>query len=160
LPKIKQKMDTLGSAPKTLVPYQDHGTIDIGFLCDAVVGAGVAVNIKAGTAGTVEIANAASDFPFGVVAIGNKVAGDRVTVKTPFKAVVVAKADGAVTHGALVYQSAYTSGRVKVKVMPAAAGAAHVDYAIGVALEAANDAADVTVGLFYQPVAIYVVAGA
>lgn len=73
---------------------------------------GTIVNLKAANVGVIEIAGAASDFPVGMVSIGNRVADERVTVKTPFVAVVACIADGGVEYGELVTSSNHPSKRI------------------------------------------------
>ena len=140
-------MDTIGSVVTTIMPYSEDHSIDLGFICDAQVNAGAIVNLKAANAGVVEVANAVGDIPM-VVSVGNKAANGRVTVKTPFVAVVKAVVDAGagVAYGAMVYQTGITSG-FKSKV----ATLAVTGYACGIALSAAADTAEITIGILRTP---------
>lgn len=102
--------------------------------------------VKLGADGKLDAALVAGDVPFGVVFTPCKKAEDYPVVVTGLSAVAVAKADGAVAIGALVYVSGFdtTGGITKVKT-------ATTELINGIVLEAGANGAEVRVGYFITP---------
>lgn len=99
--------------------------------------------VKLNSNGSVSPLAADADKPFGLAVIGNNGADERVTVLTPFVAIVNAPADGAITAGNTVQASVYANGVQKYKV--------GTTTPIGVALKSAADGADCQIGILRVP---------
>lgn len=103
--------------------------------------------LKINAQGKLDADLVAGDVPYGVVFTPNKKADEYPTVITGFSVVAVAKADGAVAVGDVVYVSGYdaTDGITKVKT-------ATTELIQGIAIEGGASGAEVRVGYLITPV--------
>lgn len=134
-------MNTLGNIKGTKITKEESYAITHSFVCDTKVENGVMVKLKAD--GEVTPVTSDADQPLGMVTVGNKAADEKVTVITPFAAVVTGEADGAVTTGQQVAQTGINTAGTNAKFKTAAAG----KYVSGIALSTAVTGAEVIVGI-------------
>jgi hypothetical protein len=93
------------TASTTVITHQNHAALELTLIngSGATLYQGQEVNIKASTNYTVELRDAGTDFPVGVVISNAVVDGDRVAVKVPFVQVLKVHAKGGtINAGAFV----------------------------------------------------------
>lgn len=141
----------LGGNSKVIVSRQEDYSIDCSFFAtgSTEIPAGSMVKIKTGGAdGEVEIVSAETDETLGIVSVGTKSIYEnqqRVTVKTPFVAIVEGVADGAVAYGDKVGQSGLEEDGKTPKYKKVTTG----NYC-GIALTTGGDTKSVVVGILRQ----------
>lgn len=138
-------MNTLGDVTaKNVMPLKGLYLLNKCFICTALVVVGQPVKLNSN--GTISPVAAATDIPLGHVVVGNgNDLENEVTVMTPYRAIILATADGAVTAGVRVSCTGVAAGRGKYKL------AVTTNYVVGQALTTAADTAEVVVGVYYNP---------
>lgn len=144
---------TLGGKSKVIIARQEDGSIDYSFFAtgETEIHEGSMVKIKTGGEdGEVENVAAETDEVLGIVTVGTKSIykeSQRVTVKTPFMAIISVIADGSVAYGDKVGQSGMASADPKrPKYKKVTAGA----YC-GIALTKGENEEEIIVGVLRQP---------
>ena len=142
-------MNTLGSTtPANIMPLEESYAIAMGFTgTDNTLTKGTPVKLNSD--GTVEIADAGSDMPIGVVVVGGKGPYEepkQVTVLTVFSAVVKGVSDAGITTGGLV-RCTGKDGSGQLKFKTAAAG----EWVTAVVIAGATNTNPVTVGILRSP---------
>lgn len=138
-------MNTLGDVTaKNVMPLEAPFLLNKCFVCTALVVVGQPVKLNSN--GTISPITAATDIPLGIVKVGNGTDLEKeVTVQTPFRAIILATADGAgVAAGVRVSCTGSASGRGKYKL------AVTTNYVQGQALTTAADTAEVVIGIYYN----------
>lgn len=142
----------LGGNSKVIIARQEDGSIDYSFFAtgSTKIPEGSMVKIKTGGAdGEVEIVAANTDETLGIVSVGTKSIYDnpqRVTVKTPFVAIVEGVADTKVTYGDKIGQSGLAADGKTPEYKKVTTG----NYC-GIALTTGDDTKPVVVGILRQP---------
>lgn len=138
--------ETLAKTGANKMPIVESYSINLAFVCVAILGIGAVVKLNAD--GTVSAVTAEADIPFGIVVVSNKLASGKVTIQTNLSAVVLGKAFGTtVVANQLAAKSWDATNQLTVYDV-----AVSTDYISGVALTggAANDT--ITVGLNRMPI--------
>lgn len=132
-------MNTLGQTTKVVVTREESYSLNISFVSDAILPKGSLVRLLS----TGHVSAATNADAFGIVTVGCKAVGEKVTVQTQFNTELVGKADGAVAIGDLLTTTGYdaTAELSKYKV------AATTNLIVAVALSAGADTEEVVVGV-------------
>lgn len=139
-------ISTLGGTSRAIFINDENESIDIGHVCDtALVPLGTVVKLK--TNGEVTPVTAVTDQPYGVLSVGCKAIGDKVTVKTPFVAVVVGESSGTTAVNDDVAAQALNSGGTLMKYKTAL----ETNWVIGKVLVGGANAAEIRVGIYRNP---------
>jgi len=139
-------MNTIGGTTVNLVSHEELYAIAHSFECTASVEKSCIV--KMNNDGTVSPVEAVTDKPFGMVTVGCKNADEKVTVLSPYVAIVKGYADGVIDEGEYVNAKAWeaTEGKMEYKVAAAAS------HAVGQCIIGGADNTEVTIGILRVPV--------
>lgn len=138
-------LSTLGDETLLKIVKEESYAIAHSFICTAAVINGVMVKLN--TDGTVSPCAAVTDKPIGFVTVGCKAADERVTVVTPFQAIVYAESDSGSTCGAELAQSGINTAVTNAKMKTAVS----TNYVSAVALETATTGNLMQVGILRHP---------
>lgn len=137
----------INSGSKVVVSLEESYAICIGDLaCDAQLNKGAIVVLKRDGTG-VTPALYATDKPFGMVTVGNRIATGVVTVQTKLMAVVRGISQQTMVVGNELAANGYNATTGQTIYKKAVQG----DYIVGIALSAVTGVGDVQVGLYRQP---------
>lgn len=137
--------ETLAKTGASKAPIIESYSINKSFACDTVVAEGAIVKLKSD--GAVTPVTAETDYPLGLVVVGNKVVDGKVTVQTNFSAIILGKANAITVIGNDLAAKSYDA-TAKLTVFDVAASADHI---AATALTAGAATATIVVGLRRVP---------
>lgn len=138
-------ISTLGTNPRTVVTHSENESIDYSHYCAAKIPVGTAVKLL--NTGYVAAVTALTDVVYGIVSVGNKEAGDKVTVKSQFVAIMVGEANGTVAVADFVATNGLNTAGELNKFKTAVA----TNYVTGIALTGNTTGLEVLVGILRNP---------
>lgn len=138
-------MSTMGNDTPLKLLKEESYCIAHSFICTDAVTNGVLVKLN--TDGTVSPCASVTDKPIGMVTVGSKADDERVTVLTPFVAIIYAESDAGSTCGAQLAQSGINTGGTNAKMKTAVT----TNYVSAIALETATTGNPILVGILRQP---------
>lgn len=134
-------ISTLGQSTRAIITLEENESLDKSFTCAALIPSGTPVKLL--NTGLVAAVTAVTDVVFGVCSVGNTVAGGKVTVKTPFVAVMVAEADGTVDEA----DNVACSGMNTAGVLPKMKTAVTTNWVSGICLTGGATTTEIIVGI-------------
>ena len=135
---------TIQDAAPLIITDMKSDVLQLGFTNDSgeTLTPGQEVTLK--TAGTIDIRDAGSDIPLGIVIKGGA-DGTRVTIRTYFTAVIKGKiVDSGINAGQLVVPNGSKDSTTNIPEFVAGTSS---DYAVGMALNAASEDGAITIGI-------------
>lgn len=133
-------MNTLGENTVKTVTREESYSLNFSYVSQAILPKGALVKLDPATG---EVLAATAADAFGILTVGCKAIGEKVTVQTQFNAEVIGQADVAVTLGAKLCTTGIDATTKRTKYKIAVAG----NTVVGTALSAGADTAEITVGV-------------
>lgn len=126
---------SISSTSQNKTPYlMDQAQVSRSFPCDTLLKRGATVKLL--STGKVATVAAAADVVLGLVTVGNKVVGGKVTVQLRKAAIIIAKSSAAIALGALVDATGWDA-TLGETIVTTATGTGN---SFGIALQAAGAA--------------------